>query len=394
MATAASNFIRFLGNVGGGDNAFTRFSDRMDDPYGVIASPEARLADRQALGRIVSEQTIPAFARAGGAEPDSPENIRRAQMAQLAELGTPEALKVLGQISPLGATAPDLGATGALAKRVMQDNPNMTFSDALAQVQSGFRKGLQFQGGQATPIAGYGGALGRIGGEEAYGTKTGDLSARMALEPALQEELARAEVAGAGKITPREQLVMDEEAAKKLGGRALVQASDDASNINTVIDSALDQADSWTTGFLGAVGSYVPGTPQFDLAANLRTIQADAAFDRLQQMRDASKTGGALGQVSERELGLLSAARSAVEQAQSGGQFKENLTRYKEVRNNALKNVANAYKEDYGSYPKGFDVKKLTNSLNTSFNSVDEALSANLPVGTQITINGRKAVVE
>ena len=31
---------------------------------------------------------------------------------------------------------------------------------------------------------------------------------------------------------------------------------------------------------------------------------------------------------------------------------------------------------------------------NTSFNSVEQALAAKLPKGTQITINGRRAVVE
>lgn len=57
--------------------------------------------ERRDLIRIVGGQTIPAFARAGGAEPSSPEEIRQAQFGQLANLGTPAALQLASQISPL-----------------------------------------------------------------------------------------------------------------------------------------------------------------------------------------------------------------------------------------------------------------------------------------------------
>ena len=42
-------------------------------------------------------------------------------------------------------------------------------------------------------------------------------------------------------------------------------------------------------------------------------------------MRDASPTGGALGQVSERELALLQNSVAALEQSQSKEQFVRNL---------------------------------------------------------------------
>jgi hypothetical protein len=308
-------------------------------------------------------------------------------------LGTPEAIKVLGNLSPLTQGAADTGATGALAKKVMADNPGMTFSDALAQVQTGCRKWLRYDQGVASPIAGYGLALGRIGGQEAYGTKLGELGARKQREPDVIEAIEAARIKGSGSITEREKLARREKEGQKKAARSIVSSAGDAKNINTVIDKALGQADIFTTGFMGGVGSYVKGTPQFDLAANLKTIEADAAFDRLQQMRDSSKTGGALGQVSERELALLGAARAALEQGQSPEQFRENLTRYKEVRNNALRNVADAYKEDYGDYPKGFDAKALGGGSNT-FTSEADVLKANLPKGTEIIINGRRAVIE
>ena len=54
-------------------------------------------------------------------------------------------------------------------------------------------------------------------------------------------------------------------------------------------------------------------------------IQSNVAFDRLQQMREASKTGGALGAVSERELGLLMSALGTIDQSTSPQILKENL---------------------------------------------------------------------
>lgn len=115
---------------------------------------------------------------------------------------------------------------------------------------------------------------------------------------------------------------------------ARLQASRDimtnVQNLNKTFEDVLANANLWTTGFLGRAGSYVAGTPQANLAANLNQIQANAAFDRLQEMRDASQTGGALGQVSERELDLLRDAQAAIGQSQSPEQFRTNVARLQE----------------------------------------------------------------
>lgn len=54
-----------------------------------------------------------------------------------------------------------------------------------------------------------------------------------------------------------------------------------------------------------------------DVKRKLEHIQSNIAFDRLQQMREASPTGGALGAVSERELALLQASVGALAQDMS-----------------------------------------------------------------------------
>ena len=60
-----------------------------------------------------------------------------------------------------------------------------------------------------------------------------------------------------------------------------------------------------------------------ELDTYVTTLKSNLAFDRLQKMRDQSKTGGALGQVSNIELGLLESSVAALNPASSN--FEEQL---------------------------------------------------------------------
>jgi len=80
------------------------------------------------------------------------------------------------------------------------------------------------------------------------------------------------------------------------------------------------------TGFMGgAIATNIPMTPMLDTAADLDTIRANLGFDKLQEMRDASPTGGALGQVSDFENRLLQASVANLDQRQSSEKLLENL---------------------------------------------------------------------
>ena len=80
-----------------------------------------------------------------------------------------------------------------------------------------------------------------------------------------------------------------------------------------------------------AIGSVVPGTSAFDAAQLLDTIRGNIGFDRLQEMRAASPTGGALGQVSELELYLLNSSLGALTLSQTEEQLTHNLNRVLEA---------------------------------------------------------------
>lgn len=88
-----------------------------------------------------------------------------------------------------------------------------------------------------------------------------------------------------------------------------------------------DNSGWFETGTSGSFSrSALPaGTAGFDLQKDVDTLGANFAFDALQAMRDASKTGGALGQVTERELDLLKSSVGNIDPNQSHGNFLKNI---------------------------------------------------------------------
>lgn len=108
------------------------------------------------------------------------------------------------------------------------------------------------------------------------------------------------------------------------------QAERSANIVLQDIDRAIEQSGKFgTTGAIGGATGWIGGTDAHDLQNTLRTVQANIGFDRLQQMREASPTGGALGAVSERELTELQAVLGSIQPTQSKEQLQRNLTRLK-----------------------------------------------------------------
>src|SRR5690606_36603495 len=98
------------------------------------------------------------------------------------------------------------------------------------------------------------------------------------------------------------------EAAERAGETKEDQQQTWNAIVSEDIDRAISTIDGGvlpTTGFIGDALSETGSTGANNLRALLGTIKANAGFDRLQAMRDSSPTGGALGQVSERELAFL-----------------------------------------------------------------------------------------
>lgn len=73
--------------------------------------------------------------------------------------------------------------------------------------------------------------------------------------------------------------------------------------------------------------SVLPETTARALDTELEPIRSNLAFDRLQQMRDASETGGALGSITERELAMLQATVASLDTGVDLPTFLDRLDR-------------------------------------------------------------------
>lgn len=111
-------------------------------------------------------------------------------------------------------------------------------------------------------------------------------------------------------------------------------------NTLRVVDDILPNVSGWTAG-LGSLTAVIPGTPAADLAANLDTLEANLSFERLAEMRANSPTGGALGNITVRELDLLGATIANIRNSQSPEQLRRNL----QVIAGALRRLEAAYAE-------------------------------------------------
>jgi len=100
------------------------------------------------------------------------------------------------------------------------------------------------------------------------------------------------------------------------------------------------------------VAKFIPTTNARQLSNRVDTLKSSLAFDRLQKMRDESKTGGALGNVSNVELGLLGSNLAALDPA--SGDFAQQLKKVETHYNNfkrallGQKPLGDRYVEDEG----------------------------------------------
>ena len=81
----------------------------------------------------------------------------------------------------------------------------------------------------------------------------------------------------------------------------------------------------FATGLPGQVLENFGGTSARDLSGDLSRIKANIGFDELNKMRRESPTGGALGNITERELEFLQSVQGSLDQAQSPEQIERML---------------------------------------------------------------------
>ena len=134
---------------------------------------------------------------------------------------------------------------------------------------------------------------------------------------------------------PEQKFEMEQKEAEIADKKRTKNTISQANTVINKVDQVLKNIGLGTAG-AGALFSIIPGTPARDLAANIATLKANLAFNALQAMREASKTGGALGAISERELDLLEAQIASLDPKQSPEQLRINLNEVRQSFKNML----------------------------------------------------------
>jgi hypothetical protein len=102
-----------------------------------------------------------------------------------------------------------------------------------------------------------------------------------------------------------------------------------------------------TAGFRGVIPN-APGSDAANAAALMNTLKSQVAFGVLQDMRNNSKTGGALGAVSDKEGQLLQSNLAALDKSQSAEALKANLQKIIDYTAGAKERLAQAYNLKHG----------------------------------------------
>jgi hypothetical protein len=165
------------------------------------------------------------------------------------------------------------------------------------------------------------------------------LRQQLGLEPQIAEATKRAELGvEKGAELPKAKAKLNATLAK-------------SKNVTDTIDRALLKVGPTTAG-LGSVVAGVPSSEAKDLSADLKTIKANLGFDELQEMRQNSPTGGALGQVAVQEIEFLQSIIASLDQSQSPEQLKQNLLLAKKAKMESDERIRAAFEADYGQYMK------------------------------------------
>ncbi|MBX3603178.1 MAG: hypothetical protein KF863_21365 [Rubrivivax sp.] len=152
-----------------------------------------------------------------------------------------------------------------------------------------------------------------------------ELEIRRAVEQGLmtEEEGRKALRDHAMGLKPGDAAKADKLSAKEQASRAAALAQ--ADRVIGKVDEAAKLVGGWTTGVVGALMQKLPASERRDLMAALDTIKANLGFAELQAMREASPTGGALGQVAVQELIALQSTIASLDVSQSAESLKRSL---------------------------------------------------------------------
>jgi hypothetical protein len=344
------------------------------------------------------------YAQKGLDTSDLDEGIRLAGMGDFETLNTQiTAIKRGSQALGYGAERPQShqgGGTGYIIEKLMADNPELSYAQALAMVQgSDVRGGIMRQGdGTLSPVAGF--------NENRYGIKNAEERGKTAAQLPYQQKLSEIET-DAQKQRHINKLHQDYEYYKSISDidnmRAIEKEIRNAetdinvyrqkSNINIAEQNRIGQdrsnqeltqkqnvrlqdlknnlpmAETVTinsimgiddtvnklenvkkminpaTAGWGSLLSSIPASDAGDLEAQLMTVNSRFGLDQLLALKNK---GGTLGQIAVKEFEALQSSVANLKQSQSADQLKRNLDDAIKQSRKAQDFIEKAFVAEYG----------------------------------------------
>lgn len=124
-----------------------------------------------------------------------------------------------------------------------------------------------------------------------------------------------------------------------------------AARIISKVDEIIPRISRATAGFAGEQLARIPGSAARDIRSDIETVKANLGFQELQAMRDASPTGGALGQVAVQELVALQSTVASLDASQSPDQLRRNLEQVRQHYEGWLNATKGAARDEGAAVP-------------------------------------------
>lgn len=188
------------------------------------------------------------------------------------------------------------GGTGELIDRLMQENPNMPFRDALYQVQTGMRQGLQLDAnGNIIPMSGAIPSIAALSGAKEQGQQAVDLAYKPAIAGGEAQQKANVELGTSAGIA----------AAKKIGEQKAEnqQVGAASQDITGLYGKLIQDARTAPSGVLSDKAARIANAVNMPTQGSIAQGQFDADLNNLYLATIRSLKG--TGRVMEQELNKI-----------------------------------------------------------------------------------------
>lgn len=103
-----------------------------------------------------------------------------------------------------------------------------------------------------------------------------------------------------------------------------------------VLEKSMKGLVTTAAGPLGAILKFIPATDAFELERFAESVKSNISIDRLQAMREASPTGGALGQIPVQQQKFLMQLLGSLEVSQQPENLLDNMKRIYNIYNDLI----------------------------------------------------------